>query len=151
MKEVDYGPDGRGPDSETVDIASLGLKSAADVHEYVRLNKLYEAYATFQVSRIKADGITHASGRYNQTGKTWFGRVQAAEDLQIIRFDKDANGKPVQGTEPYTLHCPAAKGTFFVRTEGYTIQHLDKKDQVFDKATNKKIWPQEKPGAAPKP
>jgi hypothetical protein len=141
MKEVDYGPDGRGPDSETVDIAALGLKSAADVHDYVRGNKFYEAYSTYQVSTVAFDGITHTSARYNETPKTWFGRVQPAEELIVETFDKQADGSHVRVQKPYTEVAPGAKGLHFVRTEGYTIQVLQEGDRVFDRAANRRIWP----------
>jgi hypothetical protein len=151
MKEVDYGPDGRGPDSETVDIAKLGLKSAADIHDYVRSNKLYEAYSSYQVSTVVADGISHRSSQYNKTPKVWFGRVQAAEDMKVIKFIRDAGGKPVQDLEPLVDAQPGAKGRHFVRTDGWTIQMLEAGDQVFDKASNKRLWPLQAPQAAPKP
>lgn len=136
-----YGDFGQA-DSDHMTLDDMGLKTADELHEFVRANDFYNGYKTYETSLIHAEGIDYVSAPQNVSGLTLFGTIKRAEDVIILK-----NGTDIRLTDAH----PETRGrALFFDARGYSIG-LAQGDRVFDRATNTQIWPQQRPAAKPTP
>ncbi|MEC7028753.1 MAG: hypothetical protein VXW91_03695 [Pseudomonadota bacterium] len=131
-------------DSATYDVAKLEdvAKTPEELHEAMRADDIVCGYQTYEIHTCEHDGVVMTSEPVNHSVKTIFGSVRHVRDIKIIK----GYGSEGKIRKPYLEEFPHVNpDSVYISGDGGGMTQILEPETanvvVFDRATNKQIWP----------